>query len=1120
MTLDRMRADWPIVGAAWLITLLATSLLAAGPIYSTAVSSAGLHRVLADAPGPAANIEVGVWNGSGPIADADAAVSAALRETSGSDTRIELSGESTSFALPGAEEGVNPDLTSLAFADGLRAHATLLDGGWPAPGAADQRPVPVTVSEEVAGLLDVAVGDRLAIESRVSDLGTLRVEVAGVYRIDDATDPYWWGDEVLLNGVETRGSYRIIGPLFTARDVVETLFAAPSSVRLTWHAFPDFSGLEVDGIVGLRRSLSGLNGRVEGALPGLQPVTATQLDAMLADSERSLLVSRTGVLLLIVQLAVMAAYAIVLTAGLLVEHRRVQTSLLRSRGAGIRQIAAMSLLEGLLLAVPAVAAAPWLAVLAIRILNVVGPLSSVGLVIEPSVALDAYVAAGAAALGCVLLLVVPAVSAARLFAQEQGGLSRGETRTIGQRMGIDLALLAVTLLGLWQLRLYGSPLTTSVRGTLGLDPLLVAAPAIGLLAGGVLALRIVPLLASLVEDGISRGRDLVTALGAWQVARRPLRYTRAALLLMLAMSMGTFAVSYAATWTRSQEDQAGFQAGADVRLTPRAASVPSWVQGSAYRALDGVRTAMPVRRQNVNLGRASGILQVVALSPEDAGVVPLRGDLAPQGLTAALGPLAQRRPALDLVQLPGQPARLRVRADLQIDELLLNQVDFATGTSTLVSAPPDALDGATPLAASVVVRDADGLLHRFSSERVPLTDGPEEMTIPLGPASDGDEAEGWTAESLSYPLALVSVEVAGYLPGFLFAPEGTMTVQGLQASPNASGDAAWQDVRLGEPDGWEPLFAPGDQQGVELPADQRVEMGMQLSSDNPLAGLRVMNGRPSVVSLLPSGVMDLGDASLPVVVNPVFVSATGTNVGETTSAVLDGEGRTLEVVGTINAFPTTDVTQPVALVDEATLNLLRFRTARQPAVPNEWWLSTDPGTGSQVADAVNRAPLTASSVMSLDDRSRALKTDPVALGIIGALTVGFAVAGLFAVIGLAVSAAVSARERRTEFALLRALGLSAPQLTRWLWLENAALLAISLVAGTALGLLIAWAALPSITVTQRGNAPVPSVIIETPWASIAILEVVSLLALVATVVVLAGILRRIGIGSILRMGED
>ena len=82
---------------------------------------------------------------------------------------------------------------------------------------------------------------------------------------------------------------------------------------------------------------------------------------------------------------------------------------------------------------------------------------------------------------------------------EQAGVSRQETRTIGQRIGIDLALLAVTVIAPLAAAPLRLPLTTSVRGTLGLDPLLVAAPAIGLLAGGVLALRRLPLMAELIE---------------------------------------------------------------------------------------------------------------------------------------------------------------------------------------------------------------------------------------------------------------------------------------------------------------------------------------------------------------------------------------------------------------------------------------------------------------------------------------------------------------------------------------------------------------------------------------------------------------------------------------------
>ena len=85
-------------------------------------------------------------------------------------------------------------------------------------------------------------------------------------------------------------------------------------------------------------------------------------------------------------------------------------------------------------------------------------------------------------------------------------------------MGLDMALLAISAIALWQLRLYGAPLTKSVRGSLGLDPLLVAAPAIGLLAGGVLALRILPFLAQAAELALARGE---TWSSRWAHSRWP-----------------------------------------------------------------------------------------------------------------------------------------------------------------------------------------------------------------------------------------------------------------------------------------------------------------------------------------------------------------------------------------------------------------------------------------------------------------------------------------------------------------------------------------------------------------------------------------------------------------------
>jgi ABC-type antimicrobial peptide transport system permease subunit len=180
----------------------------------------------------------------------------------------------------------------------------------------------------------------------------------------------------------------------------------------------------------------------------------------------------------------------------------------------------------------------------------------------------------------------------------------------------------------------------------------------------------------------------------------------------------------------------------------------------------------------------------------------------------------------------------------------------------------------------------------------------------------------------------------------------------------------------------------------------------------------------------------------------------------------------------------------------------------------------DPAQRASVIADLRGPAIGSASVVDLVERAETLATDPIALGVIGALGIGIAAAAAFAVVGFVVSAAVSARERVTEFALLRALGLSSGQLSGWLSLENATLAVISLVAGSGLGLLVAWVALPFVTVTSRARAAYPPVEVNVPWTTIAVLEVAGIVALSAAVIGLTWSLGRIAMASALRMGED
>ncbi len=1107
IVVKRTRADWLIVAAAALIILLATTLLSAGMIYAGAVSQSGLQRTLRDAPVRDANVEVSARVAADRLVTTDQRIRSELAATFGRvGVDVLRVGESDSFQLPAQlGQADRTNLTLLGFFDRIADHATLAAGTWPAAdGGASTGDVQAAVSESTATLLGLSVGDRLPLTSRRDASFGVPVQLVGIFRLDEPSDSYWWDSAQVLDGVTEVSTYRIYGPLV----VDESAFfgrVAQQAALVHWYAFPQFGALQIDGIGGLRASVSGLHDRLESTFgTSAQVGVRTRLADILGAAERSLLVARTGVLILTVQLAVLAGYALLLTAGLLIEQRRVETALLRSRGASAGQVATLAFLEGLLLAVPAALIGPWLAAFALRLLNGTGPLADINLRIDPQVSLSAYVLAGLAGVACIVALVVPAITSARSFISARQSRGRQEARGIAQRAGLDLALLGVAAIGFWQLRHYGAPITASVQGQLGLDPFLVAAPAVGLLAGAVLALRLIPLLAQLVDRAVGRTRGLVSSLGAWQVARRPLRYTRSALLLMLAIALGVFAVSYTQTWTDSQIDQANYQVGADLAVAPdrrAGTALPAELLASAYAAVDGVTASMPIARQDIAISRTAGSGTLLALDAARAtDVVHLRGDLAATPFAGQMQQLVAQRPSVTLIPLDGNPQRLRFAITLDLR---------MTGGASLHDAPD--------LEASVVIRDAAGLFQRIGAERLsPGTRGAQQISIALArQLPDG------SVLTPTYPIQLAAIEVrASAHPGAPSSLAGVSSDSSFAVSDAAaSADLTsldWNALALGRDDQhWRYVFARA---GSVIDATQLAlaqGLGMHLAVTDA-----AQTTAPVTFAVQAASLGTQPDASLPIVAGRAFLSAVAARVGDETRIDIGSQRQPATVVGSIDAFPTLDPDAPLVVADLPTLSLLRYRLSGETTPIDAWWLAARPEAVAGAAATLAEAPYSSRSVVSSVARGEALRTDPVALGVIGALAIGFVAAALFAGIGFVVSASVSARERLTEFALLRALGLSPAQLSGWLSIENGMLVTISLVGGTGLGLLMSWVALPFITVTQDASKAVPSVIVAIPWGSIAILELVTVAVLAVMVVVLALLLRRIGLGSALRLGDE
>jgi FtsX-like permease family len=222
----------------------------------------------------------------------------------------------------------------------------------------------------------------------------------------------------------------------------------------------------------------------------------------------------------------------------------------------------------------------------------------------------------------------------------------------------------------------------------------------------------------------------------------------------------------------------------------------------------------------------------------------------------------------------------------------------------------------------------------------------------------------------------------------------------------------------------------------------------------------------------------------------------------------------------VHGFPTVPPDGGGVVVDLRTYLAAAYLGTGTVRLPDQSLIDVAPGRERAVAALLRAPPFSSSEVVDRAGVEDRLTRDPVALGISGALSLGFVAAAVFAVVGFAVSAAVSTAERTTEFAVLRSLGLSERQLSGWLALEGGLTAAFALLAGLTLGALVAWLVLPFVSLAGEGGRPFPEVVVAVPWQTVAILAGGLAAALVVVLAVQLLLLRRLALGSALRAGES
>jgi len=269
--LRRTRADWRVLSAAWVLLASAIALLAAGTLYTDAVTLAGLHRELREASPADRAVVVRTQILPERLEQADKAIVPELSRViaaSGGDIARDL--RSSPFAAAGEDPSKVARLMVFAALDGIREHGTLTGGRWPEPG---HDPVEVVVSDAAMQALGLTAGVPFDLVGRL-DGRHVQAVVTGTWAPDPA-DPYWLADPLVLAGSEAGGSFTIVGPLVADVADVTGPLAGGRPLDARWRAVPAIEGFRAETIDAVSAEVGDLREQINANLPETNQATVT-----------------------------------------------------------------------------------------------------------------------------------------------------------------------------------------------------------------------------------------------------------------------------------------------------------------------------------------------------------------------------------------------------------------------------------------------------------------------------------------------------------------------------------------------------------------------------------------------------------------------------------------------------------------------------------------------------------------------------------------------------------------------------------------------------------------------------------------------------------------------------
>jgi ABC-type antimicrobial peptide transport system permease subunit len=1086
----RARTEWRLLLVICFVALISSSVITSLSVLVSATEQAGLRTELGNVDDTA--VDISMVKPSVDIATANSAADTAVNDLLGPSVPADLTSSvahSAVYAVPELD-GEKKAFTYFGEYSSIQEHASLISGEWPTlPGT-------IAMPDAAVAGFSLNLGDTVTV--MVGD-NPVSNEIVATYTANDPTSAYWHDDPTRALGFDPNFplpdsrafvATNAMGPLLFAPGGMDDAAVPVSRLDSTFQ--PEFSRLDVADLSGLVDRLADAGNDIPADMGDVASfvVYFSDLDETTATAASGLVVTRSTVVVASLLLLVLAIAALAQTAKLLFEGRAAERRLMQSRGASRRQVLRLSLIEAIAIGVVTFIASPFLALVVYRVLAAQPPMEAAGMASSAPLSLQTVLLAAVIAIVFVVILVAPLLRKSRVE------LARGarQRRFSGvMSSGLDVGLVVLAAVAYWQLSSYRSPVEQSA--SLAVDPLLVAGPAIALLAGALLCMRFIPLFARLLERVAARSTGALIPLAAWEVARRSQRAIAAVLLLTLALAVATFSLSFLATWEQSQVDQADVAVGAPLR-------VPA-VEGQTATQEAELGEPQPTTRRQVRVAGPNAYVDGSNLPSGPAAILvaltPDARDLIAHGRAGSSGGAALQEP----LSFP-----LTDSAGIDVDVADLRGI----------SATVQLGNAATPVADTVaevraVLESDDGLLSILSLGTIPIDGIPTTVSAEFSePQPGSSRIVGFQIESITPDDAPVpSQDAARASSGptsLLVGNVAAISTEEGVVTPLTVGDKGWF------------ISAPAAQLTFPefVPAAGEWQLAVDLVLpptiyDEPI-DLAVVGWNPR--------------SALPAVITQDLARTMSVSPGVPSTIVMSGVAVPVTLEATTELIPGSGLGTVLSGRDQVEIGAISidqgalFRALVAAGVNtlplDEWWVDVPRGDADQYLEAHADVPGIADAV-SAELVARDLQQGPLRVPTQAALWLAILAAAVLAAVGFAVHTASTLRLRNTELAQLRAIGFARRSLVALIGVESAFLAALGTVFGITLGVLLGHLVGPLIAVSPTGRPTVPSVIVEIPWLSLVLLviELVALLSLL--VVVVARSQKGSDPANILRVGD-